>query len=278
MKLPTIRSERFAVAVRRNGTSYKIFQIVFHTGRDSGSTHILIDFPYFTKTQGLLSRSALPANQSNSFNLSLLPEGRVTTKRIKYSHPMSGKAHFSGDGQIIKKLENQSKRLDATHGHLATIQVQGIEDFQIRMDKKLGPKKTDLDFEFTDDITGALKFVIWWSKVTDIKGILDRSQPLKPQFGFRDADSKIREQGFIVSPPVETPIEDFAMLVSCQGIPLIKADGSSALSFIGGFDEDKDPAKDLHFLACIYPPEDFDSLLKQLGSVDFNPKNPLAST
>ncbi|MBI5151782.1 MAG: hypothetical protein HZA34_04410 [Candidatus Pacebacteria bacterium] len=276
-KLPTIRSERFAVSLKINDRIHKIFQIVFHTGKTSGKTHNLVTFPYFSDSKGLLSRLTFPAQKLSTLSISLLPEGKVTSHLVKYSHPMDGVAHFSGDGKIITSIKNQSRRLDVSHGHMFTIQMQGIEEFELRDgNKKFGDKRIDLDFEFKDGSPEAVKFVGWWFKATDLKGKINEDIPKQPHFAFREPDGTLKETGFVISPQEKSPLADFAMLLSCQAIPKMDDIGKPKFSFIGGFDQTNKIDQDMHFLGCIYPAEGYKNLLKSIGSADFTPKNPFA--
>lgn len=278
-KLPTIRSERFSISIKINDETYKIFQIVFHSGNKSRETYNLITFPYFSEPKGLLSRLTFPANKVTAPSLSFIPEGRVTSHLVKYSHPIDGNAHFSGDGKIITSIKNKSKRLDVSHGHMFTIQMQGIQSFELREgEKKLNDKRIDLDFEFSNGIPEAVKFIGWWLKATDIKGNINEKLPKQPHFAFREQNGSFKETGFIISPPENSPLGDFALLVSCQSIPKLNVEGKPMFSFIGGFDENNRIDQDLHFLGCVYPASDYDNLLKTIGSADLILKNPLFDT
>ena len=276
VKLPTIRSKTFSVSVKVGGTPHKIFQIMFHSGTNSRNTYAMIGFPYFSDSKGLLSRLTFPANKRSAPSISLLPEGKVTSHLVKYSHPLDGNTHFSGDGKIITTIRNQSKRLDIGQGHMFTIQIQGIHKFTLREgDKKLDKNRIDLDFEFKDGVPEALKFVGWRFKATDLKGTINASIPAEPKFGFRDPDGNIRETGFVISSPENFPLSEFVILISCQPIPKIDKDREAVFSFIGGFDKVNDIQKDFHFLTCIYPAKDFNKLSTVLESADFNPPVPL---
>lgn len=276
MKLPTIRSERFIISVKVAGNLHKIFQIVFFTGKNSGNTYSMVTFPYFSKSKGLLSRVTFPANQKTADSISLIPEGKVTSHLAKYTHPLDGNSHFSGDGKIYTKIRNQSKRLDSSIGHFFTIQVQGVEEFKLREDKKnLTQSKTDIDFDFIDEIPEAIKFVAYWVKATDLKGNINSSQPKKPIFVFREKDGTLSDAGFVLSPPEDSKLKDFSLLLTCRKIPILNPNNLATFSFIGGFDEKQQLAEDLHFLTCTYPAEEYEELEKQIGSIDFNPLNPL---
>jgi len=267
--LPTLRSKKFTVSIEVGGVRHKIFQIIFQVGKDSGNTYLMINFPYFSESKGLLSRATFPANTKTCPSISLIPEGKVTSHLVKYSHPLDGNAHFSGDGKIYTVLRNKSRRLDVTHNHMFTIQIQNLNAFAIKDDeKKLTITKTDVDFKFIDQEPPAIKFIGRWAKVTDIKGTMNPGQP-QPQFAFRDNG----ETGFILSPPEESLISDFVLLLSCKGISSLDPNRKSVFSFIGGFNEEVgNITKDATFLTCIYPSEDFENLQKTIGSVDFESK------
>ena len=270
-KLPTLRSKSFSVSVKTKGKPHKIFQIVFQSGKKSGNTYIFVNFPYFSKTKGLLSRVVFPANDRTAKSLSLIPDGKVTTHLIKFNHPLDGNSHFSADGKILTKIRNQSSRLDNSIGHLFTIQIQNPEAFRLREDKKLNSERTDVEFNFNEsEGPEALKFIGWWFKATDLKGVINPNLPLEPKFGFRDPDGKIREIGFVISPPEDNPLNEYALLISCQPMQRIDKKRKSLFSFIGGFDKEKNLESDLHFLACIYPTENYNKFLKTIGSVDFD--------
>lgn len=275
-KLPTLRSKKFPVSVKISGKPHKIFQIVFHSGIKDSNTYNLITFPYFSKSKGLLSRIAFPAKKINVPRISLLPQGKVTSHLVKYSHPLDGMAHFSGDGKIITTLRNKSKRLDISHGHMFTIQMQNIEAFVFReKDKKSNKNRVDLDFEFKDGIPEALKFTGWWYKATDLKGKRDPKMSPQPHFSFVDSKGNRGRTGFIISPPETSVLSEFVMLLSCQPIPKLDKKKTSVFSFIGGFDDVKDINKEMYFLGCTYPADNYENLLQSIGSVDFKPKNPL---
>ncbi len=235
----------------------------------------MVTFPYFSNSKGLLSRLTFPAGKVSTPTISLLPEGKVTSHLVKYSHPLDGRAHFSGDGKIVTSIKNQSKRLDVSHGHMFTIQMQGIEEFELNEgNKKFSDKRIDLDFEFKEGAPEALKFVGWWFKAMELKGTVNENLPKQPHFAFREPDGSFKEIGFVISPPEQSPLSEYVMLVSCQPIPKLNELENSQFSFIGGFDEVNKLDEDMHFLGCIYPADNYEGLLKAIGSADFTPENP----
>ncbi len=154
--------------------------------------------------------------------------------------------------------------------------MQGLDEFELRDgDKKFNNKRIDLDFEFDGEVPEALKFIGWWFRVTDIKGTINENIPKQPHFAIREQDGTFKEIGFVISPPENSPLADFAMLISCQTIPRMDDLGNPKFSFIGGFDQSNTLDQDMHFLGCIYPADSYENLLTSIGSADLTPKSPL---
>lgn len=265
-KLPTLRSIRYSIGITNNGKTNKIFQVGFHSGKESKNTHLFINFPYFQHPKGILSLITLQPNDTTPGNVSLIPGGKLTTHLVKYSHPIDGKAHFSADGKIYTSLKTHSKRLDTSIGHLFTIQTQGLDSFELLKIKRLTLNATDLDFKIENETPEAYKFVGRWFKSTELKGTINKNVPKAPIFRFRGEN----RTGFIISGPEKTPVSDFVLLLTCEPIPLLEKSKPAVFSFIGGF-EYKPISEAEHFLSCIYPADDFDNLSKFMGSVDYTP-------
>jgi hypothetical protein len=56
---------------------------------------LFVTFPYFRHREGILSICRLQANGENQTTVNLEQGGKVTSHRVKYSHHLSGRAHFS---------------------------------------------------------------------------------------------------------------------------------------------------------------------------------------
>lgn len=264
--LPTIRSKKFVVSVFHDGKKHKVFQIIFQTGKKSGNTYLIVNFPYFSESKGILSKLTFPSNTQTIDKLPLAPTGKVTTHLVKYSHPLDGDSHFSADGKIYSTLRNKSRRLDVSHNHIFTLQIQGVNSFRLMDENKsFSENKTDIDFRFENTLPESVKFIGRWLKATDIKGRISPGEP-KPVYVYKDID----ETGLILSPPEKSPISEFVLLLSCKGMPLLDEKRKSVFLFFGGFNEEiSDESKDATFLACIYPEEKFDILKKTIGCIDF---------
>ncbi|NMB74335.1 MAG: hypothetical protein GYA21_04310 [Myxococcales bacterium] len=64
---------------------------------------------------------------------------RTTVNKVKYSHHPDGRAHFSQHGKVKTSIINpDSMRLDdPSGGHLFTLRVQGLFDFEPVSEKDL---------------------------------------------------------------------------------------------------------------------------------------------
>ena len=213
-------------------------------------------------------------------SFSLQEGGKATGHRVKYSHHPDGMAHFSQDGKIFTTVRKRSVPLTDKDGHIFTIQLQGLEDFQSPKQKEqqkiLTRKKTILNFKFDDEQPAAIKFVgHWYSKASLMQRMHGpKIGPLTPC--QRSDGSTV--SGMLIADPFLQSHDEYYLLLTCEGIPILDKDHDSALTFIGGFDPDNiafDHSKDTQFLALAYGQFDsHEDLIKLIGTVDFTPKPP----
>lgn len=260
--IPSFNAIRYNILIRSHNKLFKIFQVIFHTRQDKSSCAMLINFPYFSPSQGIISRITCPPASQLPRTISLEPEGKGTSHLIKYNHPLNGRAHFSASR--IKPIYNQSKRLDTTHGHTFTLQIQGLDGFRVKEDvKKLNSQEIDLDFSHENVPLEAIKFIGRWTNKDDIRGVLNPGRPT-PQYAIKNSN----ERGFILSPLDSFLIKNFVLLLGAVPIPKLDEKRDSVLSFIGGFDPINDPTKEFHALSCIYPTENHRDLITKIGTAD----------
>lgn len=271
MDIPAFVSERFIITVEIGGERRKLFQILFR--RTDGS--LFVAFPYYAETCGLLTLATLRAKAKYPASFSLIDGGTVTGHRVKYSHHPDGAVHFSQDGKILSIVRKQSVPLSEEEGHIFTVQVQGLKDFQGLKQNEIKPlltdKKTILNYRFDDGQPEAIKFVGHWYKESSfVNRILQVGN--KPWVTCEKPDhSKV--QGMIISDPFLESDEKHYLLVTCEGIPRVDKDKYSTLIFMGGFDRREialNHEMDTKFLTLAYPStESYKELLRQIGTVDF---------
>jgi hypothetical protein len=111
------------IGVETPSAKFKLFQILC---RPDGS--ILVPFPYYKHSSAQLCERTLKGGQKYPLDLNV--DGPLTLHRIKYTHHMDGEVHFSQDGKILTSIRRRANSLKAHAGHLFTVQLQGLSDFQ----------------------------------------------------------------------------------------------------------------------------------------------------
>ena len=270
MLLPTIRAKRFVISAKISNEYHKIFDITFHTGETSNKTYIFISFPYLKLTKGVLARFTVPIDNITQSTISYLNEAKRTNNLVKFSHPLDGNAHFSGDKQIKTKLWNKSFPLNEKIQNLFTINFQGLDVFEKRNvnQKRLTVKATDLDFVF-DEIPKAIKFTGRWIKATDVIGKRSPEQAQTSTYNLQDLNGQIIETGCLISPPNESPLNEYVLLLSCTEISVISPKIKTFFAFLGGFDRQIDDSRNAHFLGCVYPVDQYSNIFSALENIDF---------
>ncbi|MBM3156464.1 MAG: hypothetical protein FJ004_04180 [Chloroflexi bacterium] len=275
MDIAAFISERFVITVETVQERRKLFQILFQ--RTDGS--LFVAFPYYAKTRGLLTLATLRAKTKYPASLSLIDGGKVTGHRVKYSHHPDGAVHFSQDRKILTMVRKQSVRLSEQEGHIFTVLVQGLKDFQGLKQKEMKPlltdKKTILNYKFDPGQPEALKFVGHWYKESSfVNRILKVGN--RPWVTCKKSDNSI-VQGLIISDPFLNSDGNHYLLLTCEGIPMLDKDRYSTLIFMGGFDQKEialNHELDTQFLTLAYPSTgSYEELLRQIGTVDYIESN-----
>ncbi len=264
-------SDYYSISILYKGYIYKIFQISF--GKDGS---IYANFPYYKYNDGILSICTFPARNRTTSTINLIPGGKVTLNQIKYSHHASGLAHFSKAGYLKPIVSKQSIALNQASGHIFTVQFQGIDDFRKVIDdgKPFTRRKKRynaiLKFSIEEKKDEAFKILGYWYSLDKLESrINDKVEG--PGVSF-EKNGK-RYSGFLIAPPSGNILENHVLSVLIEELPMIDKKNYSTLTFLGGFDPPEivnDISKDTNFLAFIYPAEDYQKLLNDIGSVDLD--------
>ena len=94
MALNPILSKSVVIQANFRDSRHNILQIGF---LKDGS--LVVHFPYFKHTRGLLSVVSVP--QMRTADVSLEPGGKCTSHLVKYTHHVDGEAHFSQDKKSL---------------------------------------------------------------------------------------------------------------------------------------------------------------------------------
>lgn len=249
--IEVIQNNKFTVRIVYKGEIFKIFKIIFH--KEGG---IFISLPYYKNSEGIVSEVILPANKMPPYQISLQePLGKVTSHKVKYSHPPDGRVHFSQDGKVFSYFKENRKALPLSMniGHLFTIMLQNLIDFD--KDYSLKQDKQFVDFVTNDKEIEALKIVGEWR--------------INPNYNFFHKKQKVNNK--VIGPPINMLFHDHFLLLNIYKIQTFCKDNKSCLLFIGGFDPKiiaDDLRKNFYCLAALYPASNYTELKKRIGSID----------
>jgi hypothetical protein len=260
-------TEKYVITVRTNANLYKIFQIQF---QKDGS--LQINMPYFIHQEGLLSEAVVPNNTSFPYELSLIPGGKVTTHRVHYSHHVDGEAHFAQDKKIYTRIRRKSVPLKSQSGHIFTILIWGIPNFELASslkDQTSTNNRAVLTFNF-NEVPNAIKFVGMWYSTRFLRKNFTGKRETSPKVSLMSPDGRVRE-GFLLIDPFLEDGDKYALAIYCEKVP--SEDKKETLTFMGGFDPTEiinDHSRETKVLTLMYPAENVEELRKQIGSVDYS--------
>lgn len=260
----------YTISVIDNNRISKVFNIILE---NDGSLYL--DFPYYKHNAGILSILTFPKGSRTAPSISLIPGGKVTLNKIKFSYHLSGKLHFSKSGFVTPVAEKKSTPLDKASGHIFTVQFQGLKDFNSEdiktpaFKKKKGKKKALLKFNTLGHKEDAYKILGYWYSLAEF----DRRKSGHIEGPTIDV---VREDGktfkaFMIATPEGSVLTDYLLLIVIDKISVIDNSNYSTLTFIGGFDSPEIVNNldiDTEFLGFSYPIEDYEKLLKEIGSAD----------
>jgi len=270
-KFFTHQAEKYVFSVKKGGKSYKVFQLFFHYSKKQNKSAIFLSFPYHKNSKGLLSHVIFPKNKRQVAKLSLKIGAKVTSHKVKYTHWQDGGVHFSQDKKIYTLKKDPSDSLEGSIGHLFTIQLKGVKDFEIKRDeKKYSLKQTDLDFDLKDEPDDSIKFTGWWYDSSNVKTTSDKYSRVY----ILTQGEGVKNQCFVLQPPSDSPLAN-KLLFLCARKEFMTKEKGTQLLMLGGFDKRKifnDLGKDFKFLGMLYPARSYEKLKQTIGSIDFPSK------
>jgi hypothetical protein len=263
MNLKVLKSEKFVIAVETPSGRFKLFQIVC---RNDGS--ILVPFPYYKCSSAQLTEKTLQSGHKYPSDLNV--SGPLTTHHVKYTHHMDGEAHFSQDGKILTRVRRRANSLRAFRGHLFTVQLQGLSDFEQVKDRDLGEKGRQLVcMRLAADPT-SLKLVAHLYSAAELIRRTVLPKDAGPWIRVL-RDQKEYAAALLAVGGGTDPLARILTL-SFEEIPRVFPNQPSGFSFIGGFDAPEtafDHNQDTSFLVLLSPPgSDPSEMVKQFGSLD----------
>lgn len=211
-------------------------------------TGFFVHFPYHPDMPGLLSKGKLLPG-GGSQQVDLRREGAVTSHKVKYTHHLDGRCHFSQDGKIRTTARGQTAPLSGDAGHMFTLDVRGAERFaSYPRSRYYSDMEGSCYFEVqSETLPPSLHLTGWWKRF--------------PSDEFHDnLDSRVRIknegrvwEGMALGLPPGSPLSP-GVLVICMEIGHRLSDDEFLLLFTAGFHEGvSDPTVEAELLALKYP-------------------------
>jgi hypothetical protein len=161
MNISVLRSTQFVIAVETPSGKFKLFQIIC---RPDGS--IFVPLPYYKHSSAQLFTGTLSAGQQYPSNLPV--GGPLTMNHVKYAHHIDGEAHFSQAGKIVTTVRRRANALHTYSGHIFTVQLQGLSDFETVKDRDLSRRERQIVCMRLDSEPTSLKLVAHLYPATEL--------------------------------------------------------------------------------------------------------------
>jgi len=278
--ITSLFSKKYVINIQESDNIYKTFQIIFDK---TGS--IFINFPYYLQKRGSLARVTIPGYSKFPIDLSLGPTAKLTSNLVKYSHHPDGNAHFSQSGKVFTTIRKKSVPLKNINGHLFTLFIQGLKDFE-RYDTEKDSnrhviKRHNIILKLNGQEPESIKIVGRLFTKQYFQSLLNKPKE-DPKFLQPKGEPVVRHRiqnnvyqycGWVLCPPPNEGYENYVLVISYKEVQKINKDSYSALTFIGGFDSKaitRNHSIDTTFLTFMYPmPEEgFEKLKKEIGCID----------
>ena len=252
---PVAETSNHRVGIRWRQGCRDIFQIQF-----SGSS-IFIHFPYQPDAVGVVSRRELPPGPNHTFEVT--DTAKAMTRRVKYSHPIDGRAHFSQDGQVRTAIWNQVQRLDTSIGHFFSLDIAGVRSFR-KCKEGTSTRTAASQFSFDSDRPiDPIHFAGFWLRNSSGRRPTGLRNPV-----LVDQGTGQRDPALAIAPPPDSPLIGGVLAIFARANPDSMGLGdNSYILFTGGFSSDLgDPNTASSFLSLHYPVEDSSGL----PSIDYH--------
>lgn len=232
--------EHHVVTLRWQGGHVKLFRLQFH------GPALFVNFPYQPDAQGLYARCLVAPGGNATIDVG--SEGRTTSRKIKYSHPVDGSCHFSQDAQIVTSIRNAGPRLDDGASHLFSVDILGHRRFAPLERSRRG--EAYATFAFPDvEPAEQLHIVGRWMPFRD--DVSRYSNPLEVEV---PVPGGYRGVFLACAPPPGSPLDGHLLLLEVYSVDPVVADVEFLLLFIGGFGADlADSSVSSDFLFLQYP-------------------------
>lgn len=262
MNIRVLRSERFVIAVETAAGKFKLFQIP--CGRDGT---IYVPFPYYKHSSAQLSEQTVEGGRK--FPSDLRVSGPLTMHRVKYTHHVDGETHFSQDGKILTKIRRRTNTLPSHSGHIFTVQLQGLADFQRATESDLAKKDRVVICLGLKSEPASLKLVAYLYSTSALSQRMSSRSDCGPWIPLMRGQQRLAAALLAVGDS-GNPSSRFLAL-SFEEVPSVFPNQTSGFSFIGGFDAPEtafDHTKDTSFLILLSPVSNLPEAADRFGTLD----------
>jgi hypothetical protein len=266
VNVQAFRSALVVITLNLGSHRHKVFQVFF--GRDRS---LFVSFPYFKHRVGLLAAATIPGNGQTTSQVNLETGGKIASHLVKYSHHPDGSAHFSQHGKVRTDIKRQSVALDCQWGHIFTIMIQGVSEFDLAdgiKDAGISPKRTALNFQLAPEASSqTIKFVGRWFDIAKLPLGGSKQAVIGPTVMTQDPSGR-PQRGFLLASPHANARH--VLFLTCETMPRVTPE-PELLLFYGGFAPRPvmdDTTQDAGFLAFIYPADNADELKSRIGTID----------
>lgn len=250
------------------GDHRQICQVGFNS---DGS--IRVAWPYIAVDQGIVSRCEIPPD-GKSHTVEMQDQGKFTSQLVKFSHHVSGRAHFNLSGKTTSEVKRQSFPLTGPIGRVFELTATFPAKF-----KELSRLKRDrvyINFTGHTHFPEAIQIRGEWRRKTDT---VANSWPKNSQVGpvtmrRHKATGETAPAAFF-APPLGCSLQTHLLWLTCHPAPLPNGATRPGIVFIGGFDEHEStsrgtsvPGQLNRFLSAMFPTSSSDEVRRAVGSID----------
>jgi hypothetical protein len=236
---------------------------------------LTVSFPYFHEPGCQLAIVTAPAAEHVP-RLKIDKNRWASSHRVKYTHHVDGRAHFSQDGRIRTVVKRQAVPLTGTVGHLFTLVVHGLSAFKsLPAEQRHAPNdgRANVGFSLKGKKIDTLKIV---GRIYERSFLLSTLRHPRPPVG--PVLNLVDDLGRVTQTAIMAAASAPERILAVGAQPWHpQNEGGPSMIFIGGFDPPEiadDCNRTMDFLFMASPAGDMDSLLEEIDTVDFarNPK------
>jgi len=253
------RGKRHTISVGWGIQVAKVCQIHF-----TNKGTLFVTFPYHEDASGVAARVKVVPGKTQ---YPLIDEvARTTSHKIKYSHPLDGAAHFSGDGKIFTEIwAEAAPALRGEVGHIFTLHLRGPDRFaEVSGNRELDDPSFHI-FEFQSNEAPTCRLV---GRFMPIPSQVNIDEPGKSVVPARFSDGTLVDL-MVLAPPAGNPLDGHAVFLQCIPEDPLTRETDFHLSFQGGFGYGlADPSVESSMLVLNYPATDIDGF----ESMDYVPE------